>query len=144
MIFFALCPSLNHSTPLREGSCAKGWARMPLRRPHFVAPASCRLFSLVPVLLFPFARHPINPLAIMETVQPSLIAVQPSFSTIRCKTLNIFIKVCYSLSCILAPNPGRPFPVPRGMSRPCRKESHPIPPVFLLSARFDPPFLLNV
>jgi len=29
----------------------------------------------------------------------------PSFSTIRCKTLNIFIKVCHSLPCILALNP---------------------------------------
>src|SRR5882724_5015118 len=80
---------------------------MPLRRPHFVAPASCRLFSLVPVLLFPFARHPINPLAIMETVQPSLIAVQPSFSTIRCKTLNIFIKVCYAPPFVTAMPPRR-------------------------------------
>src|SRR5260370_3634506 len=32
----------------------------------------------------------------------ALITVRPSFSTIRCKTLNIFIKVCYSLPCILA------------------------------------------
>jgi hypothetical protein len=31
----------------------------------------------------------------------ALIAVQPSFSTVRCKTLNIFIKVCYSLPCLL-------------------------------------------
>jgi hypothetical protein len=30
----------------------------------------------------------------------TLIAVRPSFSTFRCKTLNIFIKVCYSLPCI--------------------------------------------
>ena len=82
---------------------------MPLRRPHFVAPASCRLFSLVPVLLFPFGRHPINPLAIMETVQPSLIAVQPSFSTIRCKTLNIFIKVCYAPPFVTAMPPRRPL-----------------------------------
>src|SRR6267154_2912495 len=29
-----------------------------------------------------------------------LIAVRPSFSTIRCKTLNIFIKVCYSPPCL--------------------------------------------
>ena len=33
----------------------------------------------------------------------ALIAVQPSFSTIRCKTLNIFIKVCYSLLCLSKP-----------------------------------------
>ena len=30
----------------------------------------------------------------------ALIAVQPSFSTIGCKTLNIFIKACYSLPCL--------------------------------------------
>ena len=29
------------------------------------------------------------------------IAIQPSFSTIPCKTLNILIKVCYSLPCLL-------------------------------------------
>jgi hypothetical protein len=34
-----------------------------------------------------------------------LIAVRPSFSTIHCKTLNIFIKVCYSLPCTLAQSP---------------------------------------
>src|SRR5229473_332539 len=33
----------------------------------------------------------------------AVIAVQPSFSTVRHKTLNIFIKVCYSPPCI--PNP---------------------------------------
>ena len=33
----------------------------------------------------------------------ALIAVRPSFSTILCKTLNIFITVCYSFPCI--PNP---------------------------------------
>ena len=33
----------------------------------------------------------------------ALIAVQPSFSTVRCKTLNIFIKVCYSLPCTPPP-----------------------------------------
>jgi hypothetical protein len=32
----------------------------------------------------------------------SRIAVRPSISTIRCKTLNIFIKVCYSLLDIAA------------------------------------------
>src|SRR5208282_186325 len=32
----------------------------------------------------------------------ALIAVQPSFSTVRCKTLNIFIKVCYSLPVVAA------------------------------------------
>jgi hypothetical protein len=30
----------------------------------------------------------------------ALIAVRPSFSTVPCKALNIFIKVCYSLACI--------------------------------------------
>jgi hypothetical protein len=34
-----------------------------------------------------------------------LIAVQPSFSTVYCKTLNIFIKVCYSLPCTPAQSP---------------------------------------
>jgi hypothetical protein len=29
------------------------------------------------------------------------IAVQPSFSTIRCKVLNILSKACYSVSCLL-------------------------------------------
>ena len=32
-------------------------------------------------------------------------AVQPSFSTIRCKTLNIFIKVCYSLPVVVYAEP---------------------------------------
>ena len=40
----------------------------------------------------------------------ALIAVRPSFSTIRCKALNIFIKVCYSLPCTLAQIPD-PDPV---------------------------------
>ncbi len=31
---------------------------------------------------------------------PALITIQPSFSTIPCKTLNILIKVCYSLPCL--------------------------------------------
>jgi hypothetical protein len=38
---------------------------------------------------------------------PALIAVRPSFSTIRCKTLNIFIKACYALPCISKPIPAR-------------------------------------
>ena len=42
-----------------------------------------------------------------------LIAVQPSFSTFRCKTLNIFIKVCYSLPCTPNPIPAGSFPGPR-------------------------------
>src|SRR5271167_90761 len=41
------------------------------------------------------------------TVQPSIPAVQPSFSTIRCKTLNIFIKVCYALPVVTAMPPRR-------------------------------------
>ena len=44
-----------------------------------------------------------------------LIAVQPSFSTVRCKTLNIFIKACYTLCCRCH---DRRF-------RPCRKASPP-------------------
>src|SRR4029077_11488477 len=31
---------------------------------------------------------------------PALITVQPSISTVRCKTLNNFSKVCYSLPCL--------------------------------------------
>jgi len=38
-----------------------------------------------------------------NAVQPSAATVQPLFSTIRCKTLNIFIKVCYSLPCLSKP-----------------------------------------
>jgi hypothetical protein len=34
---------------------------------------------------------------------PALITVQPSFATIRCKTLNVFIKVCYPLPCLSNP-----------------------------------------
>jgi len=37
----------------------------------------------------------------------TLIAVQPSFSTIRCKTLNIFIKVCYAPLIVTAMPPRR-------------------------------------
>src|SRR5258708_3042991 len=33
----------------------------------------------------------------------ALIAVRPSFSAVRCKILNIFIKVCYSLPCLSKP-----------------------------------------
>jgi len=33
-----------------------------------------------------------------ETVQPTPIAIRPSFSTIRCKTLNLSILTCYALS----------------------------------------------
>jgi hypothetical protein len=45
-----------------------------------------------------------------------LIAVQPLFSTFYCKTLNIFIKVCYSLPVVAAMLPRRlldPFSSPR-------------------------------
>ena len=73
-----------------------------------------------------------------------LIAIRPSFSTVYCKTLNIFIKVCYSLPCIPALSPERAATILSGRFRPRRKESHPIPAVFLLSARFDPLLLLNV
>ncbi len=41
--------------------------------------------------------HPPN------AIQPALIAVQPSLSTIHCKALNNFSKVCYSLPCISNP-----------------------------------------
>ena len=44
---------------------------------------------------FPFVSHPRNHSA-------ALIAVRPSFSTIRCKALNIFVKVCYSLPVVTA------------------------------------------
>jgi hypothetical protein len=37
----------------------------------------------------------------------ALIAVQPSFSTFHCKTLNILIKVCYSLPVVAAMTPRR-------------------------------------
>ena len=45
------------------------------------------------------------------------IAVRPSFSTIRCKTLNIFIKVCYSPTVIVAM---------LDLSRSCREDSDPV------------------
>src|SRR6267154_6193019 len=54
---------------------------------------------------------------------PALMTVQPSFSTIRCKTLNILIKVCYSLPCLLelSPEPCSPvyqvYPELRGEPR---------------------------
>jgi hypothetical protein len=60
---------------------------------------------------------------------PALIAVQPLFSTIRCKTLNIFIKVCYSLACLFTLS---------------LEVSNPVLAVFLLYARFGPLLLLNV
>src|SRR5258708_30138138 len=46
------------------------------------------------------------------------IAVRPPIPALHCKTLNIFIKVCYSLPCLLALNPEpcsratRSFPLP--------------------------------
>ena len=43
-----------------------------------------------------FARSP----RIHSNHSARLTAVQPLFSTVRCKTLNIFIKVCYSLPCL--------------------------------------------
>src|SRR6266403_3860506 len=46
----------------------------------------------------------------------TLIAVQPSFSTIRCKPLNIFIKVCYSLPCTPNPIPANLFRLLRVIS----------------------------
>src|SRR5258707_15832951 len=46
----------------------------------------------------------------------ALIAVQPSFSTVRCKTLNIFIKVCYSLPCTPNPIPANLFRLLRVIS----------------------------
>ena len=45
----------------------------------------------VGLLTLPF----LAPLASTETVQPAPAAVQPLFSTIRCKTLNILITSCY-------------------------------------------------
>src|SRR5258706_8012338 len=47
-----------------------------------------------------------------------LIAVQPSFSTIRCKTLNIFTKVCYSLPCLSNAIPANLFPISVSQSLP--------------------------
>jgi hypothetical protein len=41
----------------------------------------------------------------------ALTAVQPSFSAIGCKTLNIFIKVCYTVLCLSSPIPADP-PIP--------------------------------
>ena len=35
------------------------------------------------------------------------VAIRPSFSTVRCKTLNIFIKVCYSIPDVDAMTPRR-------------------------------------
>jgi hypothetical protein len=60
----------------------------------------------------------------------TLIAVQPSFSTFRCKTLNIFIKVCYSLTCISSPTR-----LPRA---PCAA-AHPL---LLTSTPFHSPYTL--
>jgi len=45
------------------------------------------------------------PSSIHENHSPALITIQPSFSTIPCKTLNIFIKVCYPHLCLSNPIP---------------------------------------
>jgi hypothetical protein len=45
----------------------------------------------------------------------TLITVQPSFSTMRCKTLNIFSKVCNSLPCLPSSN----LPPPFSLHHPC-------------------------
>ena len=72
-----------------------GWATLCVRK------RGCRtLWVLVlqrvrglPLL---FSRSP----RIHSNHSARLTAVQPLFSTVRCKTLNIFIKVCYSLPCL--------------------------------------------
>ncbi len=53
-------------------------------------------FTRVRGLPLLFSRSP----RIHSNPSARLIAVQPSFSTVRCKTLNIFIKMCYSLPCL--------------------------------------------
>src|SRR5258708_18616725 len=47
-------------------------------------------------LFFSLVSHPQNH-------SRALMTVRPSVSTSRCKTLNIFIKVCYSLPCLPSP-----------------------------------------
>ncbi len=54
------------------------------------------VFGLLLTLLFS------SPSSIHRNYSTALIAVQPSFSAFRCKALNIFIKMCYSLPCTLA------------------------------------------
>ncbi len=54
---------------------------------------------------FPLSLHPTSP----QRHSIRLATVQSPISTIRCKTLNNFSKVCYSLPCILSPILARSF-----------------------------------
>src|SRR5882672_1178216 len=62
------------------------------------APFGCWFYKGCGGCLLLFARSP----RIHSNHSARLIAVQPLFSTIRCKTLNIFIKVCYPLPDVAA------------------------------------------
>ncbi len=97
-------------------------------------------------------------LASAETVQPVPAAVQPSISTIHCKTLINFIKACYSLAVFVESNPcpftlftltfegspDRPVPTLSGRSRPARDRRFRPGRKGLVSLQFaSPVFLLT-
>ncbi len=93
---------------------------------------------------FPFSLHPTSPQR--HSIRPA--TVQPPFSTIRCKTLNNFSKVCYSLPCTLSPilarSPRRRF-VPRSLPRIATfgRADVPIPLPPILRTLFQVPYPLS-
>ncbi len=84
---------------------------------------------------------------------PAPAAVQPSISTIHCKTLNNFIKACYSLAVFVESNPrpftlspegspDRPVPTLSGRSRPARDRRFRPGRKGLVSLQFTSPVFL--
>src|SRR6266478_624676 len=103
----------RHSLYLRDARQNEGFYDQEKRRPdpnEAEEPALIRLIRCGRRLLRP-SRLGSGSTTVGRDHSPALIAVQPSISTLRYKTLNIFIKVCYSLPCIPYPILAGSFPL---------------------------------